>query len=117
MSAKTEAVIDHHLEAFGQGDTDELILDYTDKSILITPERILSNINEIFALFHKFVTDVVPPGCDFELSKKIINGDIAYLIWSAESENYRIPFGTDTFLIKDDKIATQTVALVLESKN
>ncbi|NIT14523.1 MAG: nuclear transport factor 2 family protein [Candidatus Dadabacteria bacterium] len=117
MSSDTVSVIDHHLEAFGAGDTDELITDYTDKSILITPERILSNINEIFALFNKFLTDVVPPGCDFELSKKIINGDIAYLIWSAESENYRIPFATDTFLIRNDKIATHTVAMVLESKN
>ncbi len=117
MSAKTKAVIDHHLEAFGDGNIDELMLDYTESSILITPERTLSNLNEITALFSKFITDVVPPGCDFELSKKIINDDIAYLIWSAESENYRIPFGTDTFVIKDDKIITQTVALVLEQKN
>jgi hypothetical protein len=117
MSAKTEAVIDHHLEAFGSGDIDELMLDYTDNSILITPERTLNNLNEICALFNKFITDVIPPGCDFELSKKIIKGDIAYLIWSAESDNYRIPFGTDTFVINDGKIATQTVAMVLELKN
>ena len=117
MSTETEAVIDHHLQAFGDGDIDELMLDYTDSSILITPERTLNNLNEICALFNKFITDVVPPGCDFELSKKIINGDIAYLIWSAESDNFRIPFGTDTFIIKDGKIATQTVAMVLELKS
>ena len=117
MSTTTEAVIDHHLQAFGDGDIDELMLDYTDSSILITPERTLNNLNEICALFNKFITDVVPPGCDFELSKKIINGDIAYLIWSAESDNFRIPFGTDTFIIKDGKIATQTVAMVLELKS
>ncbi len=79
MSSSTEAIIDHHLEAFGNGDIDELMLDYTDDSILITPEKTLSNINEITALFNKFITYVIPPGCDFELSKKIINGDIAYL--------------------------------------
>ena len=117
MSTKTEAVIDHHLEAFRSCDIDELMLDYTDNSVLITPERTLNNLNEICALFNKFITDVMPPGCDFELSKKIINGDIAYLIWSAESDNYKIPFGTDTFVIKDGKIATQTVAMVLELKN
>ena len=117
MSTETEAVIDHHLEAFSSGDIDELMLDYTDNSVLITPERTLNNLNEICALFNKFITDVMPPGCDFELSKKIISGDIAYLIWSAESDNYKIPFGTDTFVIKDGKIATQTVAMVLELKN
>jgi len=117
MSTTTEAVIDHHLEAFGNGDIDDLMVDYSDNSILITPGRTLNNLNEIYALFNKFITDVIMPGSDFELSKKIINGDIAYLIWSAESDNYRIPFGTDTFVIKDGKIATQTVALVLEQKN
>lgn len=117
MSSETQKIIDHHLEAFEQGDVDGLMLDYTESSTLITPERILTNLNEITALFNKFLADVVPPGCDFELYKKIINDDIAYLIWSAESENYKIPFGTDTFVIKDGKISTQTVALVLESKN
>lgn len=116
MSDKTESIINHHLEAFSNGSIDELMLDYTDSSIIITPQRVLINFNEICALYNKFITEVVPPGCDFELSKKIINGDIAYLIWSAESENYRIPFGTDTFIIKNGKIDTQTVAMVLEQK-
>ncbi|NIV43151.1 MAG: hypothetical protein GWN11_03590, partial [Candidatus Dadabacteria bacterium] len=100
MSSETLKVVDHHLEAFGKGDIDEILIDYDDSSILITPERILNDLNEITALFNTFITNVIPPGCDFEVSKKIINGDIAYLIWSAESDNYRIPFGTDTFIIK-----------------
>lgn len=116
MSDTTEYVIDHHLEAFGAGDINELMLDYRSDSILITPERTLKDINEITALFNKLIVDVIPPGSDFELSKKIINGDVAYIIWSAESANYRIPFGTDTFIVKDAKIDTQTVALVLEKK-
>ena len=116
MNDKTDKLISHHLEAFKNGDIDELMLDYTATSVLITPQRILSNFNEITALFSKFLTDVLPPGCDFELSKKIINGNIAYLIWAAESDNYRIPFGTDTYILKDGKIDTQTVAMVLEQK-
>ena len=48
----------------------KLMLDYTNSSILITPERTLRNYNEILALLNKFITDVVPPGCDFEVSKK-----------------------------------------------
>lgn len=116
MSDQTELIINHHIEAFSNGDLDELMMDYTDSSVLITPQRTLRNFNEICALFNKFITDVIPPGCEFELSKKIINGDIAYLIWNAESENYRIPFGTDTFIIKNGKIDTQTVAMVLEQK-
>lgn len=100
-----------------KGDADEIILDYTESSIVITPERTLKNLNEIYVLFSKFLTEVTPPYCDFVLSKKIIKDDVAYLIWSAESDDYKIPFATDTFLIKDDKIATQTIAMILESKN
>lgn len=116
MSDITEAVINHHLHAFREGDIDGLMSDYTEGSILITPQRTLRNLNEICALFNKFIIDVVPPACDFELSQKIIDGNIGYLIWSAESDNYRVPFGTDTFIINDGKIVTQTVAMVLEAK-
>ena len=42
------------------------------------------------------------------MKKQIIEGEYAYILWSAESEMLSIPFGTDTFRIVEGKIVAQT---------
>ena len=41
------------------------------------------------------------------LIRQEIQGEIAYIVWKAEPF---IPLATDTFLVRDDKIITQTFA-------
>lgn len=69
MSTTTEAVIDHHLEAFGNGDIDDLMVDYLDNSILITPERTLNNLNEIYALLINLSLMLSCPGVILSFQK------------------------------------------------
>ena len=42
--------------------------------------------------------------------------DIAYIVWHANCASADIVFGTDTFLIRDGKIAVQTFAAKIEAK-
>ena len=42
--------------------------------------------------------------------KQDIDGDTAYIVWKAETADNRYDLGTDTFVVKDGKIATQTFA-------
>ncbi len=43
--------------------------------------------------------------------------NIAYLVWHAESDGYKVPFASDTFVFdEDDKIRVQTIAFVLQEK-
>jgi hypothetical protein len=42
--------------------------------------------------------------------KQVIEGEIAYIAWTFESEKVSIPFGSNTFVIRDGKIVTQTFA-------
>ncbi|MEE9252289.1 MAG: nuclear transport factor 2 family protein [Thermodesulfobacteriota bacterium] len=113
---QTENVLMHHLGSFGAGDIEGLLSDYTDDSIIITPDGVFRGLSKIKGLFEKFLSEIVPVGSDFVLSKKIIEDDIAYIVWSAESVNYKIPLGTDTFIVRDGKIVTQTVGMLMEEK-
>jgi hypothetical protein len=45
-----------------------------------------------------------------------VEGQVAYIVWSAESERYRVPLATDTFLIRGGQIAVQTFAGRIEEK-
>lgn len=113
---QTEKTLIHHLQSIGEGDIDGILSDYTEDAILITPDGTLRGHDEIRPLFEKFVSDILPVGSDFEISQQIIEGEVAYIVWSAESPGYKIPIGTDTFVIRDGKIVVQTFAAQIEAK-
>jgi ketosteroid isomerase-like protein len=102
----TKAILDHHQAALDAGDVDDLMTDYTEDSVFISnlggAVKGLDGIRGIFA-----ATSGGMPG--FELVAEHIDGDVAFIVWKADN----IPFGTDTFVIREGKIATQTVALQL----
>ena len=50
----TEIVVNHHLEAFAKG-IDDLMQDYDESSILLTPEESYSGRNEIRQFFVRFL--------------------------------------------------------------
>ena len=117
ISKQTEAVLLHHLQAFGAGDVDGILSDYTEDSILLIPDATARGPDEMRAVFTNFVTEIIPPGSDFQMSKQAVEGEVAYIVWSASSPNYDVPLGTDTFIVRDGKIMLQTFAGQIIPKN
>lgn len=112
--AKTKEVLDHHWATFQSNDLEGVMADYTDESILITPNRTFKGLEEIrenfvgaFAVFPKDSTTMT-------LNKSVVTQDVAYIIWEAAGPKVRISYGTDTFIIRDGKIVRQTYAGVAE---
>jgi hypothetical protein len=110
---KTKEVLDHHWTAFQANDLEATMADYTEESVLITPDKTFTGLTEIrdnfvyaFSLFPKDSTT-------FQLDKSIINQDIGYIIWQATAPKVKVSFGTDTFIIKNGKIVQQTFAGVM----
>ena len=113
----TKQVVDHHLRAFPAGDLDETMKDYTDASVFISPNGVAHGRDEIQEVFTRLFGSLFAPGSytltlDFEHTE----GEIAYLLWHADCGGAAISIGTDTFVIRDGAIATQTVALKMEPK-
>ena len=113
----SEVTLDHHLYSFGEGDVEGLLEDYTEESVIIIPNALIKGLDEIRDFYTNLVTEILPPGCDFHLHEKVVVKNIGYLIWHAESDLYKIPFASDTFVYdENDKIELQTMAFVLHEK-
>lgn len=117
ITRKTTEILDRQNELFVKGDVDGLIKDFDERVILFTPDGVVEGVDSIKKFYTDVTTNVLPPGSDFKLTKQEVRGETAYIVWSAESEKYRFPLGTDTFVIKDGKIISQTFAAKIEPKN
>jgi hypothetical protein len=70
------------------------------------PHRRAQNyaIRRFFAvLFEEFEK----PGMSFELLRKEVCDDTAYIVWTAETADNRFEVGTDTFIVQNGKILTK----------
>ena len=111
-----ESILDHHMDAFGAGDVDAMVEDFTEESTIIFPKSVITGLDNIRKHFRNLTQNIFTKGTEYELVEKVVEGDIAYLIWKAESDRYKIPYGTDTFIFEGGKIKVQTVAFILEEK-
>jgi hypothetical protein len=57
-------------------------------------------------LFREFAK----PGMSFEMLRQDVDGDAAYIVWKGETADNRFELCTDTFIVKDGRIETQTFA-------
>ena len=117
LTQETTNILNHHLLSFAKGDIDEIIKDYSEQSVLFTPDGIFEGLESIKNLFSDFIPNYLPSGSDFKMIRQDVKGQTAYIVWSAESKNYLFPIGTDTFFVKDGKIFAQTFAAKIEPKN
>ncbi|HUU48547.1 MAG TPA: nuclear transport factor 2 family protein [Nitrosopumilaceae archaeon] len=117
LTLKNTEILDRQNELLVKGDVEELMKDFSEDAILFTPDGVLEGANNIKKFYTDVTANILPPGSDFKLTKQEVRGEIAYIVWSAESEKYRFPLGTDTFVFKDGKIVAQTFAAKIEPKN
>jgi hypothetical protein len=60
-------------------------------------------------LFTELFTDLIPPGSTtLAPTWSAMDGEHFFVVWKGESEKHLFPIGTDTFVVRDDKIIFQT---------
>jgi hypothetical protein len=104
----TEHVLRHHFEAFDAGDLDGLMSDYAEDAVLITSAETLVGSAQIRPFFARMVAEFNQPGVAFQIVREEIRGDVAFILWTAETPHHGYPLATDTFVIRNGKIVTQT---------
>jgi ketosteroid isomerase-like protein len=113
----TKAVLDHHLAAFTAGDVDDILSDYTDESVLITPDGMIRGRDALRAAFSGFFSGLFAPGTyDLVMDASHVDAEVAHIVWHASCASADIPLGTDTFVVHDGKIAVQTFAAKINPK-
>src|SRR5699024_3832352 len=112
---KTEKVLNNHLKAFAKGDIDAVMDDFAKDAVFYNPDGMLQGRNQIRKLFEGLKEDM-PPGSDIQVKQQFIDGQLAYLFWSGESENVKIPLASHTMIVRNGKIIKQTFAAQILNK-
>lgn len=108
--AVTKQVLDHHLQTFQANDLDGVMADYTDESILITPDRTYKGLAEIRENFVLAYQALPTNGTTMTVTKSVVSRDVAYIVWKAVTPTLEFKYATDTFIVVDGKIISQTYA-------
>ncbi len=106
-------VLMHHLDSFMHNDLPALMSDYSDESVFITQDATYTGLNEIKNFFTALLIHFPIEESRFELDKMVVKDELGFIIWHANTPTLVVPFGTDTFIIKDKKIVQQTFAGLL----
>jgi len=107
-----QEVFAHHAQALGAEDLDEIVADYTEDALFITPSGVLHGKEGVRQGFVKLLSDV--PQAAWELKTTVYADDILLLEWSAEGGGNRIEDAVDTFVFRDGQIRVQTVRYVVQ---
>jgi len=108
--ASTKDVLEHHLKCFGAGDLAGILSDYVPDAVLFTPSGALKGVDAIRPLFQTMFAEFRKPGASFSMKEQLVDGDYAYILWTAESADNVYEVGTDTFVVRDGKIVAQSFA-------
>jgi ketosteroid isomerase-like protein len=108
--ASTQTVLDHHLQCFGAGDLNSILSDYAPDAVMFTQGGTLRGANALSELFQPLFAEFGKPGASFDIQLQSVEGDVAYIVWTAETADNSYELGTDTFVVHDGKIVAQTFA-------
>lgn len=113
-SSVTETVVRNHLQAFlEQQGIDAIVRDYDESARFYSEAKVYQGKQEIGAFFADFLAALPEGGVDrFTLRSMWVRGNVAYITWSVGAD---IPLGTDTFVVDNGKISSQTYAMYAAS--
>lgn len=116
MMLSTRDVLDRHLRSFAERDIEGVLADYSPDAVLFSPEGPLKGPDAIRPLFQSLVSEFAKPGSSFTMRQQSVDGDHAYIVWTAETADNSYEFATDTFFVRDGKIAAQSFAAQIRPK-
>jgi ketosteroid isomerase-like protein len=108
--SSTKDVLDNHLKCFGNGNLEGILSDYAATAVFFTPEGVLKGPDAIKPLFQRMFAEFAKPGASFTMKQVSVEGEYAYIIWSADTAENIYELGTDTFVVRNGKIVAQSFA-------
>src|SRR5215510_16342045 len=106
--ASTKDVLDHHLNAFEQGDLNGVLSDYAPDAVFFTKDGALEGVEKIRPLFEALIAEFGKPGATFKIKQQLVESDYAYILWTAETADNVYGLATDTFVVREGKIVAQS---------
>jgi ketosteroid isomerase-like protein len=100
-------IFEHHARALAAGDMAELLVDYSDDAVIITPHGSFRGAGGAQDAFTRLFQDL--PNAQLELTGVADEGDVVLVTWSARTDRGPVTDGVDTFVCDGDRFRAQTV--------
>jgi len=84
-------------------DLDGILADYSSDAVLFVPSGPLKRPDAIKPLVEALVSDFQKPASSFTMRQRTVDGDHAYILWTAETADNLYEFATDTFIVRNGK--------------
>jgi ketosteroid isomerase-like protein len=104
----TKNVLNRHMKNFDDGDLQAVLADYAPDAVFFTPDGTLRGPDAIRPVFQKLIAEFGKPGAVFNMKQQFVEGDFAYILWTAETADNVYELATDTFVVRDGKIVAQS---------
>ena len=114
MTRAPQEVFAHHGKALAAGDLDEIVADYADDSVVITSAGVARGKDGVRNVFVKLLDKL--PNAVWDLKTQVLDGEVLFLEWAADSAINRVDDGVDTFVFRDGMIWAQTIRYTLHAK-
>jgi len=105
---ETEAVWEHHIQAWDNSDLEEIMSDYSEDSILILNNTVYEGIDQVAGVFDRLF-DIFADGNNI-IAPETIEGEVIYITWNYTPPNDHAYDGTDSFVVRNGIIEYQTIA-------
>ena len=116
MKISTGTVLDRHLQSFAMSNVDAVVSDYSPDAVFFVPGGPLKGREEIRRFFEALISEFAKPGSSFTMQQRWVDGEHAYILWSAETADNIYEFATDTFVVRNGEIVGQSFAASVKPK-
>ena len=106
----TQNILDQHLKCFGENDLKGVLADYSSDAVFFIPGKLLKGQDDLKPFFETLLSEFAKPGASFSMQHQCVEGEYAYILWSAETADNSYEAATDTFVVRDGKIVPQSFA-------
>jgi hypothetical protein len=114
MTRTPQEVFAHHGQALGAEDLDEIVADFADDAVVITPAGVKRGKDGVREAFTQLLAGL--PNAAWDLKTQIYEDDVLFLEWAADAAESRADDGIDTFMFRDGLIRVQTIRYTLQRK-
>lgn len=111
----TREIIERHLGAVRRGDVAAVVAGFHEDAIVVASDGVLRGREEITEGFERLIDGLFAPGTySYTLESFQAWGDTGLLVWHASCDGTVIPFATETYVVRDGRIAAQTFSAILQ---
>ena len=107
-------VLNEHLELSRSGDEEDFLQSYREDSFIIMPDGVHRGLERVRACYRRLKQQL--PNARYTYKVVVVEEDVGFLEWSADSDTHTVADGADSYVIQDGRIRVQTIHSTLIPK-